>query len=69
MKFETSIIIYATDEARKKNEGKEKPVKNKKSSCPSCDLENMRKAVYKEDLKKAVCNEQINNDYNNKEKE
>jgi hypothetical protein len=56
MKFETTITIYTTDEARKKWEGKERPKKTKKSSCPACELENMKKATYKENLNKAVCN-------------
>jgi hypothetical protein len=40
MKLENSIIIYATEDA--KNKIKE-PKKNKKSSCPSCELKNIIK--------------------------
>jgi hypothetical protein len=49
MKLEKTIIIYATDEAKKKWEGKEKPVKTRKSSCPACDLEELKKNISKND--------------------
>jgi hypothetical protein len=39
MKLDDGIIFFATEEARKKWEGKELPKKNKKSSCPSCEIE------------------------------
>jgi predicted transcriptional regulator len=51
------IKIYATEEARKKWEGKEKPIKNKKVSCPSCEIKILSQ-ITEEDI----------NDYNNKEK-
>jgi hypothetical protein len=57
MKLEKTITIYATDEARKKWEGKELPVKNKKFKCPSCSIEELKKK------------DSINNDYNKEEKE
>jgi hypothetical protein len=53
MRLEKTITVYATGEARKKWEGKERLVKTKKSSCPSCSIEELKKQ----------------DDYNNKEKE
>jgi hypothetical protein len=55
MKLDKGIILFATEEARKKWEGKELPKKNKKSSCPSCEIEKIIK--------------ENNNDYINKEKQ
>jgi hypothetical protein len=52
MKLDKGIVVYATEEARKKWEGLELPKKSKKSSCPSCDMEKIIKE---------------NNDYINKE--
>jgi hypothetical protein len=39
MKLNDGIIFFATEEARKKHEGK-LPKKIKKSSCPSCEIKN-----------------------------
>jgi hypothetical protein len=38
MKLEKSIIIHATEDAKKKWEGKEKPIRKRKTSCPSCEI-------------------------------
>jgi hypothetical protein len=43
MKLEKGITVYATEDAKKKWEGKEKPVKKKKVSCPSCEIEELKK--------------------------
>jgi hypothetical protein len=43
MKLEKEIIIFATEEARKKWEGKEIPKKAKKVVCPSCEINNLIK--------------------------
>jgi CRISPR/Cas system-associated exonuclease Cas4 (RecB family) len=43
MKLETTIIIHATEDAKKKREGKKPPSKIKKSSCPSCELKDLVK--------------------------
>jgi hypothetical protein len=53
MKLESEIVIHATDEAKRKWEGKERPVKKRKCSCPSCEIEELKNK----------------NDYNNKEKD
>jgi hypothetical protein len=42
MKLEKAIVVYATSEARKKWEGKERPKKVKKVSCPACEIKNMK---------------------------
>jgi hypothetical protein len=41
MKLKKGITIFATEEARKKWEGKELPKKDKKCSCPACDLQDL----------------------------
>jgi hypothetical protein len=51
MKLEKTITIYATDEARKKWEGKEQPKKNKKAGCPSCEIKNILPQITEDDLK------------------
>jgi hypothetical protein len=43
MKLDDGIMFFATEEARKKWEGKELPKKSKKSSCPSCSIEKIIK--------------------------
>jgi hypothetical protein len=43
MKLNDGVIIFATEEARKKWEGKEPPRKTKKNSCPSCGIDNLKK--------------------------
>jgi hypothetical protein len=43
MKLEKTIVFYATEEVKKKNEGKELPKKAKKNSCPSCEIEEFKK--------------------------
>jgi hypothetical protein len=53
MKLESGIVIHTTDEAKKKWEGKERPVKKKKCNCSSCEIEKLKKK----------------NDYNNSIKE
>jgi hypothetical protein len=52
MKLEKTITVYATDEAKKKWEGKELQVKTKKISCPACDLAELRKNTSKNDYNK-----------------
>jgi hypothetical protein len=42
MQLDKGIILFATEEARKKWDGKELPKKNKKSSCPSCEIEALK---------------------------
>jgi hypothetical protein len=42
MKLSYEIVTFATEEARKKWEGKELPKKNKRSGCPSCELEALK---------------------------
>jgi hypothetical protein len=37
------IIIYATEDAKRKWEGLEQPKKTKKKSCPSCELNELIK--------------------------
>jgi hypothetical protein len=54
MKLEKTITIFATEEARKKWEGKELPVKNKKKGCPDCEI--------KKDILPSVTEEDLNND-------
>jgi hypothetical protein len=56
MKLGKGIVIFATEEAKKKWEGKELPVKKKKSGCPSCEIK-----LIDEQL------EEKKDDYNNKE--
>jgi hypothetical protein len=56
MKRENGIVVYATEEARKKWEGKELPCRKGKSACPSCEIEAMKKKA-------------AENDYINEEKE
>jgi hypothetical protein len=55
MKFEKSITIFATEEARKKWEEKETTKKTKKNSCPACEIEAFKKdnvpIIADEDLK------------------
>jgi hypothetical protein len=55
MRLDKEIVVYASEEARKRWEGLKLPKKNKKSSCPSCDLEKIIK--------------ENSNDYINKEKQ
>jgi hypothetical protein len=55
MRLETEIVLHATDEAKKKWGEKEKPVKRRKCSCYSCEIEELKK--------------ENKNDYNNKEKD
>jgi vacuolar-type H+-ATPase subunit H len=40
MKFETTIIIHATEDAKKK---KKEPRQKRKPSCQSCEIEYMKK--------------------------
>jgi hypothetical protein len=59
MKLGKGIIVFATEEAKKKWEGKELPKKEKKKTpCPSCDLNA---------LVKKQCVNEIEKDYINKE--
>jgi hypothetical protein len=52
MKLEKTIIIFATEEAKKKWEGKELPVKSKKSACPACEIKkDILPSITEEDLK------------------
>jgi CRISPR/Cas system-associated exonuclease Cas4 (RecB family) len=46
LKLEKTIVHYATEEIKKNNEGKDLPNKTKKSSCPSCELEEFKKTDY-----------------------
>jgi NAD-dependent SIR2 family protein deacetylase len=64
MRLEKSIILHATEDARKKWESKEKPVKQKRNSCPSCEIESIRKEamLYKEEIPDNL----LDNDYINK---
>jgi hypothetical protein len=39
MKFENSITIYTTEDAKKKEN---KPKQNRKSSCPSCEIREIK---------------------------
>jgi hypothetical protein len=50
MKLEKSITIFATEEARKKWEGKELPVKNKKGNCPSCEIDEIKKNILNDEI-------------------
>jgi hypothetical protein len=43
MRLEKSIVLHATEDAKRKWEGKELPKKDKKSSCPACDLQDLKK--------------------------
>jgi hypothetical protein len=43
MKLEKSIVLHATEDAKKKWEEKERPIKKKKFSCPSCEIEELKK--------------------------
>jgi NAD-dependent SIR2 family protein deacetylase len=65
MKLEKSIILHATDEAEKKWESKGRPAKKRRASCPSCEIENIRKEamLYKEEIPDNL----LDNDYINKE--
>ncbi|MDR1926610.1 MAG: hypothetical protein LBQ13_02885 [Endomicrobium sp.] len=38
MKLGKGITVFATEEAKRKWEGKELPHKKKKSSCPTCEI-------------------------------
>jgi hypothetical protein len=38
MKFETTVTIYATEEAKKKNK---KPKQKPKTGCPSCEIKSL----------------------------
>jgi hypothetical protein len=52
MKLEKTITIYATEEARKKWEGKELPVKDTKTRCPACEIKkDILPSITEEDLK------------------
>jgi uncharacterized protein (DUF1919 family) len=46
MKLEKSIILHATEDAKKKWEQKEKHIK-RKNSCPSCEIEDRKRFVMK----------------------
>jgi DNA-directed RNA polymerase subunit RPC12/RpoP len=50
MKLEKTIITYATEEAKKKWEGKKQPVKNRKINCPSCEIKILPQII-EEDIK------------------
>jgi hypothetical protein len=38
MKLEKTIVVYATDNAKKAWEGRERPKRSKKFYCPSCEI-------------------------------
>jgi NAD-dependent SIR2 family protein deacetylase len=61
MKLEKSIILHATENARKKWAEKERPIKKQKASCPSCEIERIKKEVviFKEELPDDL----LDNDY------
>jgi hypothetical protein len=44
MNLAKGTVVYSTEDAKKKWEGKEAPQKDKKVICPSCDLEAMKKS-------------------------
>jgi len=48
------IIIYATEEAKEKFQGKELKKKNKKQYCPTCEINIARKATAKQDRRQAI---------------
>jgi hypothetical protein len=52
MKLNDGIVFFATEDARKKWEGKELPRQNKKSSCPSCEIEKIIKENKKDYIDK-----------------
>jgi hypothetical protein len=61
MQLEKSIILHATEDAKKKWEQKEKPVKQKRSSCPSCEIKNITKdATF---VKQELPDDLLDNDY------
>jgi hypothetical protein len=45
MKLGKGIVIHVSEEARKNWERKEKPIK-RKSNCPSCELQELKKKDY-----------------------
>jgi hypothetical protein len=45
MQLDKGIIFFATDEARKEYERKEPTKKNKKSSCPQCEITEIKKKI------------------------
>jgi hypothetical protein len=46
MRLEKSIILHATEDAKRIWEQREKPVK-RKSGCPSCEIESVKRFVMK----------------------
>jgi uncharacterized protein (DUF1919 family) len=46
MKLEKSIILHATEEAKKKWEQRDKTIK-RNNSCPSCEIEDIKRFVMK----------------------
>jgi hypothetical protein len=50
MKLEKTITIFATEEAKKKWEGKEFHKKNKKSNCPQCEIDEIKKNILNDEI-------------------
>jgi hypothetical protein len=46
MRLEKKIVLHATEEAKRKWEEKERPVKKRKFNCPSCEMEELKKNDY-----------------------
>jgi hypothetical protein len=45
------LVIYATEAAKEKYEGKLTEKKNKKTNCPSCDINELKKKRKKDNIK------------------
>jgi hypothetical protein len=52
MQLDKGIVVYATEEAKKRWEGLKLPKKNKKSSCSSCEIEELKKTIYNKENNK-----------------
>jgi hypothetical protein len=50
MKLGEGTVIFATEEAKKEWEGKKLPVKQKKSSCPACEIKLEEKDYNEEEI-------------------
>jgi hypothetical protein len=49
MKLGDQVVVHATEEAKKKWEEREKPVKRRTYSCPSCEIGALKKQEGKTD--------------------
>ncbi|MDR1159842.1 MAG: hypothetical protein LBK69_04370 [Syntrophomonadaceae bacterium] len=64
MRLKNGIVVHVTEDAKKKWEQREKPIK-RKNSCPSCEIENMKKeAMF---CKEEIPDDLLDNDYQQEE--